>query len=113
MNKPAKAAAEVKVAPEPKASPRRAEEPPFAVHPGAIAAIVAATHGDPFSVLGPHRVGHDLYEIRAMLPGAAEVRALSVQGGDLLCELKRVDPSGFSCGRVSSVHRPYYKLQIA
>lgn len=68
MNKPAKAAAEVKVAPEPKASPRRAEEPPFAVHPGAIAAIVAATHGDPFSVLGPHRVGHDLYEIRAMLP---------------------------------------------
>ena len=113
MNKPAKAAAEVKVAPEPKASPRRAEEPPFAVHPGAIAAIVAATHGDPFSVLGPHRVGHDLYEIRAMLPGAAEVRALSVQGGDLLCELKRVDPSGFFCGRVSSVHRPYYKLEIA
>ena len=107
MNNPAK-----KPAPDAKTKPGRVEEPPFAVHPAAVAAIVAATHGDPFSILGPHRVGHDLYEIRAMLPGAASARALAVDGGQVLCELKLIDPSGFFCGRVASVHRPHYKLEI-
>ena len=45
MNKPAKLGLDAKTAPQ------RAEEQPFAVHPGAIAGIVGATHGDPFAVL--------------------------------------------------------------
>ena len=112
MNKPAKAAAEVKVAPEPKASPRRAEEPPSP----SIPARSQRSSRRPMAILlrprtaqGRPRPLRDSCHVAGSGRGPRAVRP----GRRLLCELKRVDPSGFFCGRVSSVHRPYYKLEIA
>src|SRR4051794_2792253 len=41
-----------------------------------IRAIVDGRHGDPFAILGPHRVGGHLL-VRAFLPGASHVAVLA------------------------------------
>lgn len=38
------------------------------LHPDAIAAVMAADHGDAFGVLGPHQVAPGTWEVRAILP---------------------------------------------
>ena len=69
-------------------------------------------HGDPFAVLGPHEVGPASGRSAPCCRERPRSRAVRRQGGDLALRLKRVDPAGFFCGRVASVHRPYYKLEI-
>ncbi len=52
-----------------------------------VALIIAAEHGDPFSVLGQHRADGGV-AVRAFVPGAEKVQVLPVDGGatyDLEC----------------------------
>jgi 1,4-alpha-glucan branching enzyme len=58
-----------------------------------VAAIQAARHGDPFSVLGLHRVLEGLV-IRAFVPGAESVEAL-IPGEAAPAPLGRRSPEGF------------------
>jgi 1,4-alpha-glucan branching enzyme len=76
--------------------------------PAAIAAIVAARHGDPFAVLGPHDVESGC-AVRAMLPEATRVRVLARDGDAVLTELQRIDAAGFWCG-VMPARVPYRLL---
>ncbi len=62
-------------------------------------ALANATHGDPFSVLGPHRRDDGLL-IRAFLPGAHKVEVLSGGNGRLLGRLKPDEPEGLFEGLV-------------
>ena len=41
---------------------------------GTLAALMAAQHGDPFSVLGPHRLGEG-WALRSLLPGGPALSA--------------------------------------
>jgi 1,4-alpha-glucan branching enzyme len=79
-----------------------------AVSEGAIDAILDARHGDPFAVLGPHRIGDDRWEIRVLLPQALKV---TVQAGSTTLPLTRIR-DGFFCGNLSSRERPAYRLTV-
>ena len=58
-----------------------------------IAAIVAARHGDPFAVLGPHTAPFGR-TVRAFLPDASAVEAID-EAGHVLAALVRIHPDGF------------------
>jgi 1,4-alpha-glucan branching enzyme len=61
---------------------------------GAIVAIAEGRHGDPFSVLGPHRAGASEdapWAVRAFLPGARAAWALAGAAVEML----RLHPEGF------------------
>jgi 1,4-alpha-glucan branching enzyme len=79
----------------------------------AIDALVKASHGDPFSVLGPHEVAPGEWEIRALLPGTRSVTVLSPTDEKVLARMDLVDRAGFYVGRLSSTSRPKYRLQAA
>ncbi|MCI0546604.1 MAG: 1,4-alpha-glucan branching protein GlgB [Candidatus Rokubacteria bacterium] len=49
--------------------------------PGAVQALVAGEHRDPFSILGPHAEGEGGLRIRAFVPGAREVAVVGRAGG--------------------------------
>jgi 1,4-alpha-glucan branching enzyme len=66
---------------------------------GAVAAIVAGSHSDPFAVLGLHQVG-TLWVARAFVPHAETLTAFSL-AGERLGELQRRDPAGFFEGEVA------------
>jgi 1,4-alpha-glucan branching enzyme len=70
----------------------------------AIAALLAGTHADPFSLLGPH-AGPDGTFVRAILPGAEAASAYSLKGG-LLGKLARVDASGLFEGALKGETQP-------
>ena len=79
------------------------------VHPDAIAAVMAANHGDAFSVLGPHQVGPGIWEVRAVLPEAKSA-ALIVGGAPVPFE--RRHPDGFWVAKVESQGRPLYEIEV-
>ena len=69
-----------------------------------IEAIAGGYHGDPFRILGPHRVrkarGRDRWEVRAFLPQAAAADVLITGDADLLAvasiaDLRIVTPREF------------------
>ena len=64
-----------------------------------IAALLAARHGDPFSVLGPHRA-NDGWTIRALVPTAEAVEVVG-EDGTALAVLDRRHPTGFFEGIVN------------
>ena len=72
---------------------------------GAVEAIVAARHGDPFAVLGPHDVEGGC-AVRAFLPDATEVDVVARDTGKVLTNLQRIDAAGFWCG-VMPARLPY------
>jgi len=47
---------------------------------GAVEALLSATHGDPFAVLGPHEGPDGSRVVRALLPGARRVEAIDATG---------------------------------
>src|SRR5215470_7252754 len=68
----------------------------MALDPDAIRAVVEGEHGDPFAVLGPHRVETPhgaAMAVRAMVPGAAAVRVLPA--GAPPTPMERLHPAGF------------------
>ena len=70
-----------------------------------IAAIVGGTHGDPFAVLGPHRVNSGI-AICAYVPGAETLTAIERGSGEALAELERLDGAGFFCGLLKGAATP-------
>ena len=85
-----------------------AAQPP-SVHPDAIAALMAANHGDPFAVLGPHRVGPRAWEVRAVLP---EARAATLVMDGRTAPFEKRHPDGFWVARVEGEHRPLYEIEV-
>src|SRR2546426_10996473 len=64
--------------------------------PHAVRAVVDGEHGDPFAVLGPHRVQTPdgaAVAVRAIVPGAAAVRVLPADAPPTAME--RLHPVGF------------------
>ncbi len=82
------------------------------VNPDAVKAIVGAYHADPFSVLGPHQVAPEIWEIRAMLPEASRAVIVSADGKDLLATMERIDPAGFFVGQITAKQRPAYRIAV-
>ena len=72
-----------------------------------IERILAARHGDPFSVLGLHSDADDRYWLRAFLPGALQVEALDSGGTKELCQLERRHADGFFEGQLRSAAADY------
>jgi 1,4-alpha-glucan branching enzyme len=72
--------------------------------PSAIEALLAGTHGDPFSLLGVHE-GPAGTMLRAILPGADEAEAFTLDG-EALGPLERVDPRGLFEGRYLGARQP-------
>ncbi|WP_430910236.1 1,4-alpha-glucan branching protein GlgB [Methylobacterium sp. sgz302541] len=78
------------------------------VHSDAVAAVMAANHGDPFSVLGPHQAGPGAWEVRAVLP---EVQGATLIVGSERIPFERIHPDGFYVARVKSEGRPLYEIE--
>ena len=76
--------------------------------PEDIAALVAARHGDPFALLGPHETPAGLV-IRAFVPGAARLAALTPEGAPI-AELALVHEDGFFEGLTPLPARAPYIL---
>lgn len=70
---------------------------------GAVEAILAATHGDPFAVLGVQRAG-DSFVARCFIPHAESATALTLAGEEI-GELTRIHDAGFFEGRLSIAQR--------
>ena len=79
------------------------------VHPDAIASVMAADHGNAFSVLGPHKIGPMAWEIRAVLP---EAKGATLITGDARIPFERRHPDGFYVARVDAEHRPLYEIEV-
>jgi 1,4-alpha-glucan branching enzyme len=81
--------------------------------PGAINALVAGRHSDPFAVLGPH--GSDAgIVLRVLRPGADTAEAFDPDTGESLGKLLRRHASGFFEGLISKTRKPVrYKLRFA
>jgi 1,4-alpha-glucan branching enzyme len=93
------------------APPTRAAagKPMGAVNPRALAALLAAEHGDPFAVLGPHEVAPGLWEVRAFLP---EARGAFLEMESESIAMDRRHQAGFFVGRVEGRYRPTYRLRL-
>ena len=80
-----------------------------------IEAIVGGYHGDPFRVLGPHRVrkkgGQARWEVRAFLPQAESAEVLARAEG---CPMEKQHEQGFFCvslaGEPRALHHPRQTL---
>ena len=75
--------------------------------PAEFEAIVNGTHGDAFSVLGPHET-EDGWEVRAFLPQAMDAW---VAAGGLLHPMRKLDSDGFFVATLSQ-DPGRYKLQL-
>jgi len=82
-----------------------------------IEAVVAGEHGDPFAVLGPHRVSigdSEAVAIRAFLPGARHVAVCLPERSDDVTPMKQVHPAGFFEATFPDRHAPLpYRLRVA
>jgi len=68
----------------------------FAIHPidpNEIAALLHASHSDPFRVLGPHRSGEDLV-IRVFRPEAKEIQIVSAKDREKIFPAERLHIEG-------------------
>ncbi|MCW2349876.1 1,4-alpha-glucan branching protein GlgB [Sphingobium sp. B12D2B] len=70
----------------------------------ALEALLAGTHADPFSLLGPHEGPTGIF-VRAVIPGAEQVDAYDL-AGTRLGTLDRVDARGLFEGAVSGPRQP-------
>src|SRR5438552_15577802 len=80
----------------------------------AIRAVVEGEHGDPFAVLGPHRVqtpNGTAVAVRAIVPGAAAVRVLPADAPP--SPMERLHPVGFFEAVLSDRRDPFaYRLEV-
>ena len=72
-------------------------------------ALMAARHGDPFAVLGPHPLGKGGHVVRAILPQAA---AAWVCGPDGEVPMERVHPDGLFAAKVDKATARAYRLRL-
>lgn len=78
----------------------------------ALDALLAGTHADPFSLLGPH-AGPEGTFVRAILPGAQEVAVFALDGEEL-GTMGQIDPRGLFEGHVMGAPQPIrYRCRAA
>ena len=80
-----------------------------------IELLRGARHGDPFSVLGPHRGPDQRMWLRVFLPGAAEVVALAADGATPLAALASRHHDGFfeaALPAATDNAAPDYRLKV-
>ncbi len=82
------------------------------VNDGAVHAIVSATHGDPFAVLGPHEVVKGVWDIRVFIPWGQSHELVGTHDENVIGRFETVHPAGFRVARVESRERPGYRLKI-
>jgi 1,4-alpha-glucan branching enzyme len=75
----------------------------------AVHALVEGRHGDPFTILGDHRVG-EARVVRAFLPGAQGVDVVAREDGSRIGTLDMVHPGGLFAGPVRAAGP--YRLRI-
>ncbi|MBP6490819.1 MAG: hypothetical protein KA225_03265, partial [Thauera sp.] len=91
---------------------RSAAGPQPWIDEGALAALMTATHGDPFSVLGMHVVA-DAVVVRALLPGAAAVEVTD-EAGRRFASLQRQGDSALFAGIVPANGEAFiYRLKVS
>jgi 1,4-alpha-glucan branching enzyme len=101
----------------PLAADERAPAPITSRGTGAIESLIIARHGDPFSVLGPHRAS-DADIVRALLPSAIAVEVIDASDAThSLGMLTRIHDAGLFEGRVASSttsarRGPAYRLRV-
>jgi 1,4-alpha-glucan branching enzyme len=72
-----------------------------------------ARHADPFAVLGPHAAAGGRGCLRAFLPGAEQVSAVSAKNGTALAVLDRLHPDGlFETALTRAKLNAGYRLQV-
>jgi 1,4-alpha-glucan branching enzyme len=77
--------------------------------PDELNSFLSATHGDPFRILGPHRVGDDL-AIRIFRPDAQKIDI--VRNGEST-ETEKIHSDGFFCARIPNATRDLdYHLRL-
>jgi 1,4-alpha-glucan branching enzyme len=74
--------------------------------------LLAATHDDPFAVLGPHASVDGALALRVLAPGARAVFAIAPDGRTVLAELALRDPGGFFEGPLPPERGGGYRLRI-
>ena len=82
------------------------------VDPNAVEAVVAAQHGDPFGLLGPHEVGAGQWQVRAFLPRAEAVELLAYHEDEQRAVMHKVHPAGLYCAEFAAAERPGYRLRV-
>ena len=75
----------------------------------AVVALVEGRHGDPFSILGDHRVEGERV-IRAFTPGARGIDVVAREDGSRIGTLEMVHPAGLFAGPVGAAGP--YRLRI-
>jgi 1,4-alpha-glucan branching enzyme len=75
----------------------------------AVVALVEGRHGDPFSILGDHRVEGERV-IRAFMPGARGVDVVAREDGSRIGTLEMAHPAGLFAGPVAAAGP--YRLRI-
>lgn len=81
-----------------------------AVH---VAALLAARHADPFSVLGMHTDDNARLWLRALLPGAEKVAVIDAKSGKFIVELSLRDASGLFEAPIPRRRKFFdYRLQV-
>ena len=74
--------------------------------------LLAGDHGDPFSILGMHRIQKQLV-VRALLPGAENVAVLDSNNGRQVAVLERLGVSDIFAGIIPRRVNPFpYRLRI-
>src|SRR5262244_2732210 len=77
-----------------------------------VYSFVRGLHSDPFSVLGPHKVGDDV-EIRVFRPDARAIEVVLDRESDEPIAAEQVDQEGFFCATVAGGERDVsYHLRI-
>ncbi|WP_077033002.1 1,4-alpha-glucan branching protein GlgB [Pelomonas sp. KK5] len=81
------------------------------IHAAAVAALLAARHGDPFSLLGPHADPDGKRWLRVFLPKARHVEAWS--GRKLVTTLRQLHDEGFFEGELPADAPADYRLHVS
>ncbi len=77
-----------------------------------IALICQGAHGDPFSLLGPHRHSTGRTSVRAFIPGAVQVLVVATPSQRVLATLALRHPDGFFERVLTSALKSRYQLHV-
>jgi 1,4-alpha-glucan branching enzyme len=78
----------------------------------AIEALVSGRHGDPFAVLGPHRLDGDRWIVRVFRPGVGRALLIDAATGEEIAELNRIHRDGLFSAMISRPDCPHYRLRF-
>ena len=82
------------------------------VHSDEIDLICNGRHGDPFSVLGPHKQGNGRWSVRVFMPGATQVLVVATPTQRVLATLAKRHEAGFFERQLSSALKTPYQLHV-